>query len=76
MGVFEMVVLIVAISVGAGVYQNYLKLKVNRRDDGEADLKIAQMQSDVYRLKERVRVLEKITLDSDKQLHDEITRLA
>lgn len=76
MGVFEMVVLIVAISVGAGVYQNYLKLKVNRRDDGESDLKIAQMQSDVDRLKERVRVLEKITLDSDKQLHDEITRLA
>jgi len=76
MGVFEMVVLIVAISVGAGVYQNYLKLKVNRRDDGEADLKIAQMQADVDRLKERVRVLEKITTDSDKQLHDEITRLA
>jgi hypothetical protein len=76
MGVFEMVVLIVAISVGAGVYQNYLKLKVNRRDDGEADLKIAQMQSEVDRLKERVRVLEKITTDSDRQLHDEITRLA
>lgn len=76
MGVFEMVVLIVAISVGAGVYQNYLKLKVNSRDDGEADMKIAQMQSEVDRLKERVRVLEKITTDSDRQLHDEITRLA
>lgn len=76
MGPFEMVVLIVAISVGAGVITNYLKLKENRRNDGEADLEIQRMQADIDRLKERVRVLEKITTDADTRLREEISRLA
>ena len=76
MGVFEMVVLIVAISVGGGVYQNHMKLKANRRNDGESDAQIAQMQGEIDHLKARMRVLEKITTDADTQLREEISRLA
>jgi flagellar motility protein MotE (MotC chaperone) len=76
MGPFEMVVLIVLICVGAGVIENRTKHKASQRSDGAHEASLEQMQSDIARLKERVRVLEKITTDSDAQLRSEISRLA
>lgn len=73
---FTMVVLIVLIAVGSGVLNNYLKLRANREDDRASDADIARMEADIARLKERVRVLEKITTDGDQRLREEISRLA
>ena len=71
-----MVVLIVLISVGAGVVNNYLKLKDNAKSDKGADEDIRRVLGEVDRLKERVRVLEKIVTDQERQLSDEIRKLA
>ena len=71
-----MVVLIVLISVGAGVVNNYLKLKANAKSDKGADEDIRRVLGEVDRLKERVRGLEKIVTDQERQLSDEIRKLA
>ena len=51
-----MVVLIVLISVGAGVVNNYLKLKANSASDIASDADFQKVLGEVDRLKERVRV--------------------
>ena len=71
-----MVVLIVLISVGAGVVNNFLKLKANAKSDKGADEDIQRVLGEVDQLKERVRVLEKIVTDQERQLSDEIRKLA
>lgn len=76
MGPFEMVVLIVAISVGAGVYQTYLKTRANSAADETTKADVSAMREEVSRLRERVRVLETIVTDKDRALSDEIRRLA
>lgn len=76
MGPFEMVVLIVAISVGAGVYQTYLKTKANARADETTQADVTSMREEIGKLKERVRVLETIVTDKDRALSEEIRKLA
>lgn len=71
-----MVVLIVLISVGAGVVSNYLKLKANSASDIASDADFQKVLGEVDRLKERVRVLEKIVTDQERQLSEEIRKLA
>lgn len=73
---FQMVVIIVLISVGAGTINNYLKMKHNRAADMASDAAFERMSDEVARLKERVRVLEKIVTDGDQRLREEISRLA
>ena len=73
---FTMVVIIVLISVGAGVVNNYLKMKANRKDDAASEEELFRMRKDMERLTERVRVLETIATDKDERLRDEIRRLA
>jgi hypothetical protein len=73
---FQMVVVIVLISVGAGVLKNYFKMKANQQADAASDKDVQRMQADIERLKERVHVLEKIVTDNDRQLADEIRKLA
>lgn len=72
---FTMVVAIVAISVGAGVVSNYLKLKANRRGDEATEAEVAAMRADIAKLKDRVRALEQIVTDNERQLSEEIRRL-
>lgn len=72
---FQMVVLIVAISVGAGVYQTYLKTRANSASDVTTQADLAAMRDEVSRLKERVRVLEAIVTDRDHALAEEIRKL-
>jgi uncharacterized protein (DUF486 family) len=76
MGVFEMVVIIVMISVGAGVLNNYLKMKADRVSDQASDLEVKRVLDEVAQLKQRVGVLEKIVTDQERQLSDEIHKLA
>ena len=54
----------------------YLKLKANAKSDKGADEDIRRVLGEVDRLKERVRVLEKIVTDQERQLSDEIRKLA
>ena len=76
MGPFEMVVLIVAISVGAGVYQTYLKTRANSAADQTTQADVSEMRDEIGMLKERVRVLEAIVTDKDRTLAEEIRKLA
>ena len=72
---FSMVVAIVAISVGAGVINNWLKLKSNTRRNVDQDREMEAMKAEIARLADRVRVLEKLAVDSDRQLSAEISKL-
>lgn len=73
---FTMIVLIVLISVGAGVINNYLKMKSQRSESSANDVDIHRMQADIDRLTERVRVLEKLATDQESGLRDEFRKLA
>jgi hypothetical protein len=76
MGPFEMVVFIVAIAVGAGVYKTYLTTKANSRADETTQADVTAMRDEIGKLKERVRVLEAIVTDKDHVLAEEIRKLA
>jgi cell division protein FtsB len=71
MDVFTMVVVIVAISVGAGVANNYLKIRRLQHQDAMSD----QVRAELDALHERVRVLEAIVTDPKHQLKVEFDRL-
>lgn len=73
---FTMVVLIVLISVGAGVINNYVKMKHQSAETNSNDADIHRMQADIDRLTERVRVLEKLATDEERGLRDEFKKLA
>ncbi|WP_233355769.1 hypothetical protein [Henriciella litoralis] len=73
---FTMVVIIVLIAVGAGVINNYIKMKASRKDDVDTEEEVFRLRKDVERLTERVRVLETIATDSEARLRDDIRRLA
>ncbi|MFN7057034.1 hypothetical protein [Hyphomonas sp.] len=72
---FTMVVAIVAISVGAGLINTWLKHRSNSRPDEATLAELATTKPDLTRLKDRVRVLEEIVTDKERQLSDEIRRL-
>lgn len=73
---FSMVVMIVLIAVGAGVINNYLKLKAEGANNAADDGEIRAMREEIAALKSRVRVLEEIAVDKDTRLKEEISRLA
>jgi cell division protein FtsB len=72
---FSMVVAIVAISVGAGVFNNYLKVKQMSRGNADQDREMADMKAEITKLQDRVRVLERLAVDQDRNLSAEINRL-
>ena len=72
---FSMVVAIVAISVGAGVFNNWIKMKQTTRRNADQDRELAEVKAEVAKLQERVRVLKRITVDSDRNLSAEISKL-
>lgn len=71
MDVLTMVVLIVAISCGAGVINNYLKTKrMAYRKTPDDDV-----QAELESLRQRVAVLEEIVTDDRYHLNKELDRL-
>lgn len=70
--VFIMVIAIVAISVGAGVYRDYLKTQRQIGKNTEAD---SDLQAELMRLAARVAVLEEIVTDNKYQLNRELESL-
>ncbi|MCR9270881.1 MAG: hypothetical protein ACX94B_05460 [Henriciella sp.] len=73
---FTMVVLIVLIAVGAGVIKTWIETRSNSTADEETRLRMEDLEREVLRLRDRVKVLEKITTDGDSRLREEISRLA
>lgn len=73
---FTMVVLIVLIAVGAGVVKTWIETRANSSADEETKLRMEDLEREVLRLRDRVKVLEKITTDGDNRLREEISRLA
>jgi len=74
MNTFEMVVLIVLISVVAGVVNNYIKTRVDAAGaaaGGELDERIGRLEL----LEERVKILEKIVTDRDFELKEKFRNL-
>ena len=71
MEVFSMVVMIVLISCGAGVMNNYLK---NRRLESHVDMNDEAL-AELDALRARVEVLEEIVTDSKHQLARELDQL-
>ena len=73
---FTMVVCIVLIAVGAGVIKTWIETRANGAADEETRLRMEDLEKEVIRLRDRVKVLEKITTDEDNRLREEISRLA
>lgn len=83
-GFFEFMLGVVVVGSIAGVVQQGIKLERDKEKSkraglgGEADQLrgvVGDLHQDVSRLKERVRVLEKLVTDDDRRLADEIERL-
>ena len=72
---FSMVVMIVAITVGAGVLNNYLKVRQSGALNAEQTQDIDALKTEVARLTDRVRVLEKLATDDDARLKAEFDKL-
>lgn len=70
--VFVMVIWIVALSVGAGMYRDYLKTQRQVGKNRESD---EDLQGQVDALQKRVTVLEEIVTDRKYQLREELDRL-
>ncbi|MBR9835505.1 MAG: phage shock protein B [Alphaproteobacteria bacterium] len=73
---FTMIVLIVLIAVGAGVIKTWLETRQNTGMDAETRTRLAELEQEVLRLRDRVKVLEKITTDDERNLREEFSRLA
>jgi uncharacterized protein YlxW (UPF0749 family) len=72
---FSMVVAIVALSVGAGVINNWIKMKQATQRNADQDRELGDVKAEVAKLQDRVRVLEKLVVDGDRQLSAEINKL-
>lgn len=72
---FAMVVAIIAIVYGAKVWRTHMLTKAKAARSPEDDKLIKSMQGEIHALSERVRVLEKLVTDDDRQLASEIDRL-
>ncbi len=76
MNQFEMIVLIVAIVMIAGVFKARYGSRHRRREvEGGADLETLRLRDEVKQLKERLHVLERITTDKENSLSREIEEL-
>jgi cell division protein FtsB len=72
-GVFEMVVLIVAIIAVSTTIEAYLKAQRGAPKD---DARLAELTAEVQALRTRVQTLERLATDPDRQLRAEFDKLA
>jgi hypothetical protein len=82
MGLFEFIIAVILIGTVSSVITGGMKLEKQRlrirAGESEAeDLKalIGDMHGEITKLKDRVRVLERLATDGDRNLADEIDRL-
>jgi hypothetical protein len=74
MNQFEMVVIIVAIVMFAGVMRSRYS-SIGRRKAAEDDPEALRLRDEVKTLKDRIAVLERIATDKESTLEREIERL-
>ncbi|MEO0466748.1 MAG: hypothetical protein AAF216_09410 [Pseudomonadota bacterium] len=72
---FTMVVFIVLIAVGAGVVNNWIKLRQEQGTNAEDSVEVDRLKAEVRELKSRVATLERLATDKDSSLREEISRL-
>ena len=84
LGVFEFVIALVILGTVSSIITGGMKIereKIRARSrgaDGDAERLrgiVGDLHQDVAKLKDRVRVLEKLVTDDDRRLADEIERL-
>jgi uncharacterized protein YlxW (UPF0749 family) len=78
MNQYEMVVLIVVVVMITGVLRSAFGLRRNRRDEKipkQDDAETQRLRDEVRQLKERLQVLERITVEKESSLEREIERL-
>ena len=82
MGMFEFIIVIVAISTVGGIITHAMSLQARRLKariaNGETEeLKglVGEMHGEIRKLRDRVRVLERLATDGDRNLAQEIERL-
>ncbi|MEO1474788.1 MAG: hypothetical protein AAFS13_00275 [Pseudomonadota bacterium] len=76
MGVFEMVVIIVVIGCVTSSFDNWVKHRNKARKNQSQDAEMHRMQTEIDRLTDRVRVLERIATDEESRLREEFRRMA
>lgn len=76
MGVFTMVAIIVTVSMIGSTLMKYFETSANRVASGEGEREAQNLQRQVDRLTERVKVLETIITDQDRRLKDDFRGLA
>ena len=70
-----MVVLIVAIVMIASIFKNRARLRDRVGDDGQTRAENQRLRDEVQQLKERMKVLERITVEKENSLAKEIESL-
>jgi hypothetical protein len=75
MNQFEMVVLIVAVVMFAGVMKARYSHRHRVEADGEVDGEKQRLREEITQLKDRLAVLERITIEKENSLEREIERL-
>ena len=76
MEVFTMVAVIVTIGCLTSSFDTWVKHKDRTKKNSHQDAELETLRSDVARLTERVRVLERLATDEDYRLRDEFRRMA
>lgn len=74
MGVFEMIVLVVALGCATGVITSWLEAR-GKTTPEDVDKRIDERLNEVDELRRRVETLEKIVTDSSYELKEQIRRL-
>ena len=70
-----MVVLIVAIVMIASIFKNRVRLRDRGGDDDHTRAENQRLREEVQQLKERMKVLERITVDKENSLARQIEEL-
>jgi len=74
LGLFTMVVLVVAIVTFGKIYRSRYQAQINQ-PDALSLAEAAQMKAEIHRLNERIQVLERLAVDPAKRLSDQIAAL-
>ena len=75
MNPFEMVVLIVAIVMIASIFKSRHRAHHRVEDDGADRIEADRLSDEVRQLKERIQVLERITVEKENSLSRQIEEL-
>lgn len=76
MSPFTMVIFVVLIGCATGVANNWIKMKQETGNTADNSAELETLRAEVSALKRRVATLERLAIDKDAHLREEISRLA